>query len=453
MTKKYSNYEETFHLIEAALQDDERNCHKRCRKPKKYSCSKSNCIKTSKPYPTCEQCPPKCNKYPTMPVTNNNDTLCISPTWVITPIIQTWLKANRGFVPIISTTAITPANTSFATIPTGISQPCAQDITFFTLKDNIDPNLAPPQIQPLLPGIQLKGNERRIAVTIPAYGTTALDMFKVAQFLQPFRGRTGPIRYDRILMAQMDLYFNSKENNARILTTQLLSAIQNMSPSIRIDVYAHSAGATVARYMMEILGVAALVDKYIPISGHNWCIPPDIQIGGVLAASFATPGCVFSDVGFSENGATCTQNNHNQPFPSTFYAQLNTPGSPWSNSIQYFAIAGTNPNDIRPPPENHDFIFGPLVDTQYKIMFGENTRSDGSITVENQLGIGITETKSAYTAANPGINVPGGSRRTTTHDHITNLGTAIDLTGGQGYHFLPELPLQVREAITDFLNI
>ena len=436
--KCYTEYEETFHCVEVVKDDKKRNSYKK-------SCG--NYKKSCNPYPRCQPCPP---------ISPLCRTVCVSPSWVVTPMVQAWLNANFGGSPIIdptnsSTTQITTQQNTGA-IPTGPAAPCFQDITFYTLQDNVPPApTAPPQIQPLLYGIQLKGNERRIAITFPGYATSALDMFRVAQFLQQFRPRMGSLRYDRILLGQTEyLHYNNIEN-ATILMDQLRPTLQ-ANPRIRIDIFVHSAGASNARYMMEVLGLGQFVDKFVSMGGANWCVPPDLQIGGILAASFGLPGCVITNNNLTNCGP-CTENNANQPNSCPFFSEMNASGNPWFNVTQYFAIAGTIPNDARGPPEDHSWPFGPLVDQQYKLMFGPQTISDGTLTVENVVGAGLYETKSAYTAANPGFNAPLGSRRTTTMDHITVVGTALDYTGGRGYHYLSALPPEIVSALTDFLNI
>ena len=331
--------------------------------------------------------------------------------------------------------------------PTSPLAPCGQPITAFTLKDN---STSFPDDETLLAGIQLVPGASRIALTLPAYGTTALDMLRVAQFIQGFP-TVGPKRYDNILLLQYDLFFFTNEQNSEMLM-EVLAPVLSI-PGIRMDVYTHSAGGVIARWMIEQLGLGAFVDKLIMISSANYCIPSDVQIGGIVAEFAALGGCVFGNLGFEDNGV-CLLDDPYPPFPSPWFAQLNAPGSPWFNTIQYFGIAGTNPNDVRGPPENHNYPFGPLVDLQYKIINADPTlQSDGALTVNNQLGNMIFETKSLFSSLNPGTDVPGGCRIKTPYDHITNVGTALDLTGPEGYHFLPVLPPLTQNAIASFLSI
>jgi hypothetical protein len=253
---------------------------------------------------------------------------------------------------------------------------------------------------------------QRVLLAIHGYIGSALYMGNIAGAIQSFHGNcSGSPYYDVVLSYSYNSFTCTIESAAAALVQLVNTTVPG---NVQLDVVTHSLGGGIGRYALQVLGLNSRVTNVYLMASVVYCIPNIIALEIAASTQDLFPLCPTSDITsqFLQENAACMVGNATERFGP--YLVANAPSGAFASTLRYFAMAG---NSTSADLNGLLLAEGAIIGAQYAAL-GDG-QSDGILSSNSELGLGVLEFQSTFTANTP------LARLVVEEDHLTIVGLSL----------------------------
>lgn len=257
----------------------------------------------------------------------------------------------------------------------------------------------------------------KVAILIHGLLGSKMDMSNLAKFISEelINSKTKKPIYNVVLAYNYNCY-----PGIEAISKQFSSDYNQIRNNFKsADIYTHSLGGLVGRWKIEKGtpddSVKRLITFGTPHSGIPYSIFDNIQID-------------YQTVKDMESSIQSKQIVEK----SDFLKNLNEGNSPLKDKVDYYTIAGNQPNST--------FLFGSMIDSKYKSLLGNNALSDGLVATQSA-NPDLLGRKSSKWAANANM------RKIVSNGHFDLIGTDTLLSASNKQ---PVLPQSVKSILLEW---